>query len=153
MDEDAQEQAAEVRDLLLEGGIYAVLCDDHNPGVVSGTYEVRVPVAEAARAESILQADEAEAQTAPDFSHNMDLVTIYHGEGMTSEIEATGVKSVLDSLGIPAMIVGDSVLPNFPFEVRVPRDQEQAARAALAEAEASGSAAAEEAERLTERPL
>lgn len=152
MDEDAQEQAGRVRDILLDGGLYAVVCDDKNPGVVEGTYEVRVPAPEASMAESLLQAED-EDTLPPDLSHGMDLVTVYSGEGMTAEIEATGVKSVLDSVGIPAVIVGDSVLPNFPFAVRVPRDQENAARTALAEAEESGSAGAEEAERLTERPL
>ena len=41
----------------------------------------------------------------------------------TSEMEAISIKNLLDSNGIAAVLVGDSVLPNFPFEVRVARDQ------------------------------
>lgn len=157
MDENAQEEAQRVRDLLIDAGIYAVVCDDRNPGVVEGTYEVQVPPAEAPRAESLLQADTEAAGDSTyeplDPSHEMDLETLFSGEGTIAEIEANAIKGVLDAANIPAMIVGDSVLPNFPFAVRVPREHLEAARQTIAEAQAAGPAAAEEAERLTERPL
>ena len=66
------------------------------------------------------------------------------------EMEAMGIKNLLDSSGIAAVLVGDSVLPNFPFEVRVARDQVDRARLLIADAEAKGPAAAEEAERASE---
>ncbi len=43
-------------------------------------------------------------------------------------MEAMGIKNLLESNGIAAVLVGDSVLPNFPFEVRVARDQVERAR-------------------------
>ena len=56
------------------------------------------------------------------------------------------MKNLLESNGIAAVLVGDSVLPNFPFEVRVAHDQVERARLLIADAEAGGPAAAEEAE-------
>jgi hypothetical protein len=53
--------------------------------------------------------------------------------------------------GIAALIVGNTVLPNFPFEVRVAREYADRARLLIADAQASGPAAAEEAEKQTER--
>jgi hypothetical protein len=61
-------------------------------------------------------------------------------------MEAMGIKNVLESSGIAAVLVGDSVLPNFAFEVRVARDQVDRARVLIADAEARGPAAAIEAE-------
>lgn len=157
MDENAQEEAHRVRDLLIGSGVLAVVCDDRNQGVLEGTYEVRVPTEEAARSEELLDADPELTSDDPyeplDPSHEADLVSIFSGEGTMAEIQANGIKSVLDAAGIPSLIVGDSVLPNFPFDVRVPSDQADAAKAILAEAEENGPAAAEEAERLSERPL
>jgi hypothetical protein len=46
--------------------------------------------------------------------------------------------------------VGDSVLPNFAFDVRVAHDQVDRARMLIADAEQIGPAAAEEAERASE---
>ena len=82
-----------------------------------GVFEVRVPAADAARAEELIAEnplpDEAEEV---DPSSALDLETI---ASATSEMEAMGIKNLLDSNGIAAVLVGDSVLPNFPFEVRV----------------------------------
>jgi hypothetical protein len=61
-------------------------------------------------------------------------------------MEALGIKNLLESNGIAAVLVGDSVLPNFPFEVRVARDQVDQARVLIADAKLIGPAAAEEAE-------
>jgi hypothetical protein len=57
-----------------------------------------------------------------------DLETVFHAEGSsTAEVEAVAVKSLLESNGIPTVLVGDPVLPNLPFETKV--DSHQAARA------------------------
>ena len=61
-------------------------------------------------------------------------------------MEATGIKNVLESNGIASVLVGDSVLPNLAFDVRVARDQVERARQLIAEAETVGRAAADEAE-------
>ncbi len=56
------------------------------------------------------------------------------------------MKNFLDSTDIAAVLVGDSVLPYLPFEVRVARNQAARARQLLAAAETIGPAAAEEGE-------
>jgi hypothetical protein len=152
MDADAKEDAECIVELLTDAGIHAVLLDDSAPGVVEGVFEVRVPPADSARAEGLIAEnplpDEVEEV---DDSAKLDLETIYHAESsVTGEIEAMSIKNLLDSNGIAAVLVGDSVLPNFPFEVRVARDQVERARILIADAESIGPAAAEEAERASE---
>src|ERR1700733_2274872 len=152
MDADAKEDAECIVELLTDAGIQAVLLDDSAPGVPEGFFEVRVPPADSARAEELIAEnplpDEAEDV---DDSPELDLETIYHAEStVTGEIEAMSIKNLLDSNGIAAVLVGDSVLPNFPFEVRVARDQVERARILIADAEAIGPAGAEEAERASE---
>ena len=82
-----------------------------------------------------------------DPSEDLDLEAIFHSEGSTTaEFEALEVKGVLEANGITAVIVGDSVLPNLAFEVRVARDQVERAKEVLNEATKSGPADAEKAE-------
>jgi hypothetical protein len=50
-------------------------------------------------------------------------------------MEANGMKNFLESNGIAAVLVGDSVLPNLAFEVRVAHDQAARARQLLADVE------------------
>jgi hypothetical protein len=150
MDADAAEDADCVLELLTDEGIQAVLLDDSSPGVPEGVFEIRVPAADAARAEELIAEnplDEPEEAEEVDPSPELDLETI---ASATSEMEAMGLKNLLDSNGIATVLVGDSVLPNFPFEVRVARDQVDRARLLIADAEAVGPAAAEEAERASE---
>ena len=148
MDAGAAEDADCIVELLTDEGIQAVLLDDSAPGVPEGVFEVRVPAADAARAEQVIAdnplPDEDEEV---DTSSALDLETI---ASATSEMEAMSIKNLLDSNGIAAVLVGDSVLPNFPFEVRVARDQAERARILIADAEDVGPAAAEEAERASE---
>jgi hypothetical protein len=148
MDADAKEDAECIVELLTDAGMHAVVLDDSAPGVPEGVFEVRVPAPEAARAEELIAEnplpDEIEEL---DPSSELDLETIHHAEASaTGEMEAMSIKNVLDSNGIPAVLVGDSVLPNFPFEVRVARDQAERARILIADLESVGPAAAEEAE-------
>lgn len=144
MDADAKEDAECIVELLRDAGIQAVLHDDSAPGVPEGVFEVRVPAADAARAEELI-ADNPPPEEAEevDPSSGLDLETIVSA---TSEMEAMGIKNFLDSNGIAAVLVGDSVLPNFAFQVRVARDQVERARVLIADAEAKGPAAAAEAE-------
>ena len=118
-----------------------------------GVYEVRVPASEAARAEEVIANNPLPDEVSEvDDASELDLETIYHSEGSpTAEVEAIGIKNVLEANGIAAVIVGDSVLPNFPFEVRVAREQADRARALVEEASKAGPAAAEEAELAGER--
>jgi hypothetical protein len=148
MDADAQEDADCILELLTDEGIQAVVLDDSAPGVPEGVFEVRVPSADASRAEELIAenppSDEAEEV---DDSPALDQETI---ASAASEMEAMSIKNLLDSNGIAAVLVGDSVLPNFPFEVRVAHDQADRARILIADAEKTGPAGAEEAERASE---
>ena len=54
MDADANEDAECIVELLTDAGIQAVLLDDSAPGVPEGVFEVRVPAADAARAEELI---------------------------------------------------------------------------------------------------
>ena len=144
MDADAKENCEEILDLLEDAGMGAVLWDDSAPGVPEGVFEVRVPAADAARAEQLIAENPPEEEVeAVDPSSELDLETI---ASAASEMEATSMKKFLESNGIAAVLVGDSVLPNLAFDVRVARDQAERARVLLADAETIGPAAAEEAE-------
>ncbi len=133
MDADAKEDAESILQLLSDAGIQAVLLDDSAPGVFEGVFEVRTPAADAARAEDLIaeNATDEEAEEL-DPSSDLDLETIATA---LSELEATGMKNFLDSSGIPAVLVGDTVLPNLAFEVRVEREQAAAARKLIAAVE------------------
>ncbi len=148
MDAGAKEDAENIVELLSDAGLKGVILDDSAPGVPEGVFEVRVPMADAPRAEKLIDQnplpDEVEEV---DPSPQLDLETIFHSESSaTGEMEAMGIKNLLDSNGIAAVLIGDSVLPNLPFEVRVAHDQVERARMLIADAEAVGPAAAAEAE-------
>jgi hypothetical protein len=133
MDAEAKEDAESIVDLLSDAGISPALLDDSAPGVPEGVFEVRVPAADAARAEELIAEnplpDEAEEV---DPSAALDLETV---GSATSEMEAMGIKNLLEANGIATVLVGDSVLPNFPFEVRVARDQVTNAKAVIGDAQ------------------
>jgi hypothetical protein len=144
MDASAKEDCQEILDLLRDAGMDAALWDDSAPGVPEGVFEVRVPASIAARAEKVINdnplPDEVEEV---DPSSGLDLETI---ASAASEMEALSIKNLLDSNGVAAVLVGDSVLPNFPFEVRVAHDQAAQARLIVQEAQRGGPASALRAE-------
>jgi hypothetical protein len=70
---------------------------------------------------------------------------------VTAEIEADMIRGVLESNGIPVMVVGASQYPNLPFEVRVPRGKVKEAEELIEQAKAGGSEAATEAEAESEK--
>ena len=149
-DDDATEEAAAITEMLQSQGIEAVLLDDGAPGVPEGVWEVQVPPAEAKRAEALIAAAPREA---PDESHDLDLVTVFHsGDGSSEgDLEALTVKNLLDAAGIDAVLVGGDVpIPSLNHEVKVARTDANDARRVIAEARAEGSAAAEEAEAESE---
>jgi hypothetical protein len=88
----------------------------------------------------------------PDDSEDFDLVTVFSSDEHNAEMQAQAVQSVLEAGGIPAVIVGSSVLPNLPFEVRVPSARLEEAETLIANSEAAGPLGAEEAERASEEP-
>jgi hypothetical protein len=152
MDATAKEDSETIVEILNDRNISAIMLDDSAPGVPEGAYEVQVPTADAARAEAIIAEnplpDEVEEV---DDSEDLDLETIFHSSGAMAEVEAMGIKNVLEANGIAAVLVGDSVLPNLGFEVKVARDQVENARRLIAQAEAEGPAAAEAEELESEK--
>jgi Putative prokaryotic signal transducing protein len=154
-DESAEDDAQAIRDLLESEGIQAVLLDDSAPGVPEGVWEVQVPAADASRAEKLIAEAALPEQdmTDLDVSPQLATETVFRASaGTTAELEAMAVKSVLESNGVAALMVGDSVLPNLAFEVRVAAEHAQRARELIAEAEAAGPQAADEAEQSGEMP-
>lgn len=153
MDTDAKADCETIVQLLVDEGLSPEILDDSAPGVPEGVFEVVVPVAQSQRAEEIIEDNPLPGDVEEvDDAHELDLETIFHSESSTmAEVEATGIKNVLDANGIDAIIVGDSVLPNFPFEVKVAREHVEKARQILAEAQLDGPAAAAEAELQGER--
>ena len=148
MDDTAREDCEVIVEQLTAEGLSPVIVGDSEPGVPEGVHEVRVPPAEAARAEDLIAANPLAGEVGEvDASSDLDLETIYRSDSSTTgEMEAMGIKNVLEASGIAAVIVGDSVLPNLGFEVRVPRDEVAVAKELLAEAQSAGPAGAEEAE-------
>jgi hypothetical protein len=146
MDAGAKEDCEILTEMLSSNGLSPVVLDDSAPGVPEGVYEVRVPASQARKAEELIVEqplpDDVEEV---DDSSELDLETIYHADGTLAEVESQEIKNVLEASGIAAIVVGNSVLPTMPFEVRVARDQVQRAREVLKEAQASGPGAAEEA--------
>ena len=150
-DMNARQDATAVRDKLASQGVNAQLAGDMAPGVVDGTWEVRVPAAEASLAESIVGSMNQDDPGLVNPSRELDTVPLIHTQGATGEMEAMAIQSILDANGIPAVLVGASTLPNLSFQVRVAKADVERAQATLAEARAAGPAAALEAEQESER--
>jgi hypothetical protein len=147
-DAGAEENAEAVRDLLAAQGLSPVLLDDDSPGVPEGAWEVRVPAPESAKAEELIaNADLPEDDLVePSASHELDMETVFSAPGgTTAELEAMSVQSVVEGAGIATVMVGDQVLPNLPFEVRVAKEHAEEAREIIEQAKESGPAAADEA--------
>ena len=71
------------------------------------------------------------------------MVTLWSSSNIDAEVEADMIRGVLDSNGIPTLLVGGtSQFPNLGFEVLVPRGKVVEAQRLLQEAQAAGPAAA-----------
>ena len=84
-------------------------------------------------------------------SHALDMVTMWSSSTIGAEMEADMIRGVLESNGIPVMVVGATLYPNLPFEVRVPRGKLKEAEELIEQAEAAGPEAATEAEAESEK--
>jgi hypothetical protein len=149
-DSDADQDAEAMLNYLAAKGLHPAIVDDDAVGVVPGSYEVRVPASEASAAEALVNSFDPDAPQQADPSPELDMVPIASMMGATGEMEAMGMKSVLDAAGIPNVLIGGSTLPNLEFQVRVAQADVAQAKAVLAEAEAAGPAAAIEGERESE---
>jgi hypothetical protein len=145
-DATAQEDAAAIQEMLVSEGVQATVVDDRALGVPAGAWEVRVAAADSARAEALIAANPIENEFADgDDSPNLDLVTVFRSAGITAEMEAQQIKSLLESNGLEA-VTGDTPIMGLPHEVRVAREHATRAKRLIAEALAAGPAAADEAE-------
>jgi hypothetical protein len=87
-----------------------------------------------------------------DPSHDLDMVTLFTATTIDSEMEAGVLSSLLESNGIPSLVIGSPV-PALGYQVQVPRDKADEARRILEEAQAAGPEAASEAEAAGESGL
>ena len=150
-DTDADLDAKAVQAILESNGLHPVVYNDDSAGVVEGSFEVRVPISDAARAEEILAMNPEAAEEHFDNSSGLDLVTIFRSEASaTAELEAMSIKAFLDGAGIESVLMGSATLPNLPFEIKVPQDRKEEAERVIAEAQATGPAEAERAEAESE---
>ncbi len=137
-----------MKERLAAAGIESLVLDDDAPGVVDGSWEVRVAPADRERAEAIASAppspeEDEDEVTEEGQSHDLDFVAIFSAQGIEAEMEAISIQSVLEANGIPCTVVGSSQIPSLPFEVRVPKSRFEEASSLLEEARQAGAADAE----------
>lgn len=78
------------------------------------------------------------------------MVPVYASQEVDAEMEADMIHGVLESNGVPSMVVRTTGFPILGFEVQVPRARFEEAQRLIAEAEAAGPEAAAEAEAASE---
>jgi hypothetical protein len=83
-------------------------------------------------------------------SHAQDMVSVYDSSTVDAEMEADVIRGVLDSNGISSLLTRPGPFP-LHFQVLVPRGKLAEARRFLAEAQAAGPQAADEAEAESEK--
>src|SRR5260221_9663063 len=142
-DPTAEQDAADARERLAEAGIDAILLGDDAPGVVEGTWEVRVAPSDQARAEAVLAAslpepDDEDEVSKQGQSRDLDFVSIFNAQGIEAEMEAISIQSVLEANGIPCTVIGSAQIPSLPFEVRVPKSRREEASSLLDEVRQAG---------------
>ena len=143
-DSTGEEDATNARERLAQEGIDAIVLGDDAPGVVEGTWEVRLARSDRERAEAVLaapppqQEDEAEVSE-EGLSEDLDFVSIFSAQGIEAEMEAISIQSVLEANGIPCTVIGSAQIPSLPFEVRVPKSRVQEASSLLEEVRQAGS--------------
>lgn len=94
--------------------------------------------------------EEESADGSLDPSHDLDMVSLYQSSTVDSEIETDMIRGILDSNGIPSLVVRAFWLPSLGFEVMVPREKAKEAQRLVEEAKAAGPDAAAEGERASE---
>jgi hypothetical protein len=97
--------------------------------------------------------NESQDQNSVDLSHDFDVATLYSSQGVDAEMEADMIRGVLESNGIPSIVVRAMGYPALGFEVKVPQSRFEDAERIVAEAKAAGPEAASEAEAASEEGL
>jgi Putative prokaryotic signal transducing protein len=145
---DAETDAAEMRERLSQAGIQSVVLGDDTPGVIEGSWEVRVAPADRERAEAIVAAPSPEPEDESDVSeraltHDLDFVPVFRNQTPDAEMEAISIQSLLEANGIPCVLIGSAQFPSLPFEVRVPKSRLEEAKSLLEEIKQSAADSAE----------
>ena len=83
-------------------------------------------------------------------THALDMVTLWTSSGVTADVEAGVIKGVLESGGIPAIVMGAAQYPALGFTVSVPRGKLKEAQELIEQAQDGGPQAAAEAEAESE---
>ena len=84
-----------------------------------------------------------------DSSDGLDMVTLYTGP-LISEPEADVIRGVLETNGIPSIMIRPTGYPSLGVEIRVPQARLADAEKAIADQRAAGPEAAAEAEAASE---
>ncbi len=85
-----------------------------------------------------------------DASAELDMVTLFSSSNIDAEMESNNIQHLLESSGIPSVLVGASMIPSLEFQVQVPLSRLEEAQRLLEEAQAGGPEAAAEAEAASE---
>jgi len=94
--------------------------------------------------------EQVASQQSPDISHALDMVPVYESQTVDAEMEADMICGVLADAGIAA-VLSRSQFPSFGVSVHVPSARLAEAQRLIAEAQAAGPEAADEAERDSEK--
>jgi hypothetical protein len=95
--------------------------------------------------------DEApQDESSIDPSHDLDMVPLFSSQGVDAEMEADMIHGMLESHGVPSVLVRAAEFPPLGFALQVPRARLEEAERLIAEAEAAGPEAAAEAEANSE---
>ena len=94
--------------------------------------------------------EEQQNEDVGDISHDLDMVTLYTSLAVDAEMEADVIHGVLESNGVPSIVVRAPSIPSFGYEVQVPRSRLEEAQRLISEAEAAGPEAAAEGEANSE---
>ena len=86
-----------------------------------------------------------------DTSHSLDMVPLYNSLTVDADMEADVIRGLLESNGVPSIVVHADQFPPLGYEVQVPRARLEEARRLIAEAQAAGPEAAAEAEQASEQ--
>jgi hypothetical protein len=94
--------------------------------------------------------EDCELETSVNPSHSLDMVALYQSSAVDSGMEADIIRGILDSHGIPSLVLGAVGYPSLGFQVKVHRASLREAERLIEEAKDAGPAAAVEAERAFE---
>src|SRR4051812_32075440 len=95
--------------------------------------------------------DEDVRDGAVNTSRDLDMVSLYRSSTVDAGIEADILRGILDSHGIPTLVLRASGYPSLGFEVKVHRENLREAERLIEEARLAGPGAAAEAERDSEQ--